>query len=480
MPIHVYSIAEASKVREQTQTSPGNGFVSQKARYHGLMRLFALALPFLAVMTLTAANQPQKVFPLPYDQSDLPNGLRVITIPTGYPNVVSLHIVVQTGSRNEVEPGKSGFAHLFEHMMFRGTKNYPPAKYEEIMKEAGASTNAYTSDDLTSYHATFSKEDLETILKVEADRFQNLEYSPAIFKTETTAVLGEYNKNSSSPTSKLHEVLRDTVFEKHTYKHTTMGFLEDVKNMPNQFDYSRQFFDRYYRPEYTTVIIAGDLESKAAKALVEKYWGGWKRGNFKTEIPAEPPQTAARTARVDWPSPTLPWIEIAYRSPAYSDTEKESAALDLLGYLGFSSNSDLYQRLVIRDQKVDVLATDDSSHVDPYLFGVVSRVKKASDLADVQEQILSTLNGFKDTLVAAERLDAVKRHLKYQFALRMNNSEAIAGTVARYVALRRTPETINRLYDLYDSVTPEDIRQVARKYFAENSRTIVTLTGPGK
>ncbi|MEO8129746.1 MAG: pitrilysin family protein [Bryobacteraceae bacterium] len=444
------------------------------------MRLSAVALPLLAAMTLNAATQPQKVFPLSYDQSDLPNGLRVITIPTGYPNVVSLHIVVRTGSRNEVEPGKSGFAHLFEHMMFRGTKNYPPAKYEEIMKEAGASTNAYTSDDLTSYHATFSKEDLDTILKVEADRFQNLEYSPAVFKTETTAVLGEYNKNSSSPTSKLHEVLRDTVFDKHTYKHTTMGFLEDVKNMPNQFDYSRQFFDRYYRPEYTTVIIAGDLDSKAAKTLVEKYWGGWKRGSFKTEIPVEPPQTAARKAHVDWPSPTLPWIEIAYRAPAYSDTDKDGAALDLLGYLGFSTNSDLYQRLVIRDQKVDVLATDDSSHVDPYLFGVVSRVKKASDLPDIQEQILSTLNGFKDTLISAERLDAVKRHLRYEFALRMNNSEAIAGTVARYVALRRTPETINRLYDLYDTVTPEDIRDVARKYFAESSRTVVTLTGPGK
>jgi zinc protease len=444
------------------------------------MRLIAFALPIILAMTLTAADQPQKVFPLAYDQSDLPNGLRILTIPTGYPNVVSLYIVVQTGSRNEVEPGKSGFAHLFEHIMFRGTKNYPPEKYEAIMKEAGASTNAYTSDDLTAYHATFSKEDLETILKVESDRFQNLEYSPDVFKTETTAVLGEYNKNSASPTAKLHEVLRDTVFLKHTYKHTTMGFLEDINNMPNQFDYSRQFFDRYYRPEYTTVIIAGDVEPKAAKALVEKYWGNWKRGNFTVEIPVEPPQAAPRKAHVDCPSPTLPWIEIAYRAPAYSDSEKDSAALDLLGYLGFSSNSDLYQRLVIKDQKVDVLAPDSSSHVDPYLFGVVSRVKKASDLKDIEEQILSTLNGFKDTLVSAEKLDSVKRHLKYEFALGMDNSEAIAGTVAQYVALRRTPETINLLYSMYDRITPEDIREVARKYFGESSRTVVTLTGPAK
>src|SRR5918995_1270731 len=115
------------------------------------------ALCLLVAATLTAADKPSKIFPLAYDQHDFPNGLRLVTIPTDYPNVVSLYIVVQTGSRNEVEPGKSGFAHFFEHMMFRGTKQYPPDKYEAIMKDAGAAQNAFTSDDLTAYHATFSK-----------------------------------------------------------------------------------------------------------------------------------------------------------------------------------------------------------------------------------------------------------------------------------------------------------------------------------
>jgi zinc protease len=445
------------------------------------MRSLAAALVMSLAMPLIAADTTnKKVFPLAYEQSDLPNGLRVITIPTGYPNIVSLYIVVQAGSRNEVEPGKSGFAHLFEHMMFRGTKDYPPEKYEKILKEAGASTNAYTSDDLTAYHSTFSKEDLGTILKMESDRFQHLEYSPAAFKTETLAVLGEYNKNSSSPTTKLHEVLRDTAFDTHTYKHTTMGFLRDVKDMPNLYDYSRQFFDRYYRPEYTTIIIAGDVEPKAAKALVEKYWGDWKRGTYHAEIPVEPPQTTPRQAKIDWPTPTLPWIEIAYRGAAYSDTEKDAATLDLIGFLGFSSNSDLYQRLVIKEQKVDVLAPDNADHVDPYLFGVIARVKKASDLKDVEQQIIDTLNGFKDTLVSAEKLNTIKRNFKYDFALRLDNSEAIAATTASYVALRRTPETINRVYEMYERITPEDLREVARKYFVENHQTIVTLTGPSK
>ena len=138
---------------------------------------------------------------MPY--RDLENNLRLVTVTTPYPDIVALYIVVNVGSRNEVEPGRTGFAHLFEHMMFRGTKKFPPGKWEAIMQEAGAETNAYTSDDRTVYHAVFSKDDLEPILELEADRFQNLTYSEEAFRTETRAVLGEYNKNFANPMRKL-------------------------------------------------------------------------------------------------------------------------------------------------------------------------------------------------------------------------------------------------------------------------------------
>src|SRR6266852_2953754 len=157
-----------------------------------LLLLTCLAGVFLA-------NAQNKTFPFAYTQEDLPNGLRLVTIPTDSPNLVSIYIVVQTGSRNEVEPGKTGFAHLFEHLMFRGTEKYSPEKYQDVLSRAGAASNASTSDDLTQYYTTFSKEDLPQILAMESDRFQHLKYSPELFKTETGAVLGEYNKNSSNP-----------------------------------------------------------------------------------------------------------------------------------------------------------------------------------------------------------------------------------------------------------------------------------------
>lgn len=440
---------------------------------------FSTLLLFFAAAAWSAEPEG-KVFPYSYTQEDVPNGLRVITIPTDFPNIVSLYVVVQTGSRNEVEPGLSGFAHLFEHMMFRGTEKFPPERYEQTLQKAGASSNAYTSQDLTAYHITFSKEDLETMLMMEADRFQNLKYPENVFRTEALAVLGEYNKNSANPISKLFEVLQDTAFDRHTYKHTTMGFLKDIQDMPNQYQYSLKFFDRYYRPEYTTIVVAGDVKHGQVKPLVEKYWGKWQRGSHKAAIPAEPPQQGSRAAKVDWPTPTLPWVAVAWKAPAYTDQAPDSAALDALSFLGFSPNSELYQKLVVEEQKVDDLFAYNPDSTDPYLFTVMARVKNPADMDYVRDRILETAAGFRDNPVPKERLDTVKNHLRYGFSLRMDNSEAVAGTVARYVALRRTPETIDRLYAWYAKLTPEDVRSAAKKYLVDDGRTTVTLTGGGK
>src|SRR5688572_1440915 len=186
-------------------------------------------LTALATALMTADLSAQ-VLPFKATEKTLANGLKVIVVPTGFPNIVSVQIPVQTGSRNEFEPGKSGFAHFFEHMMFRGTPAFPPEKYQAAMTAAGARTNAYTTDDYTNYHATFAKEDLETILRLEADRFQNLSYAEPEFRTEAKAVLGEYNKNSAEPVNKLIEVQREHAYTTHTYRHTTMGFLRDIED----------------------------------------------------------------------------------------------------------------------------------------------------------------------------------------------------------------------------------------------------------
>jgi zinc protease len=438
------------------------------------MRLLFLA--FLGWMLAQAAGST-KIFPYPYKIDDFPNGLRLVTIPTDYPNVVALYIVVQVGSRNEVEPGKTGFAHFFEHMMFRGTKQFPPDKYQQILSQAGAASNAYTSADLTAYHMTFSKIDLEPMLRMEADRFQNLDYSPEVFRTEALAVLGEYNKNSSSPFWRISEVLAEEAFTVHPYGHTTMGYLKDIQDMPNQLDYSRQFFDRYYRPEYTTILLAGDLNPTETRALVDKYWGAWKRGAHRAAIPAEPPLQGPKHRSITWPTPTLPILTIAFRTLAYDDRSKPFAALDLLSLLAFGENSPLYRDLVLTGQKVDSLTAFQPNRIDPALFQIVARIKNDTDIDLVRDRILATIAQSKDTLVDARQLERVKQRLRYQLALSMDNSEAIARTLAPFIALRRTPETLNTLYDTYAALTPEDVRDAARRFFTDQNRISVTLTG---
>jgi len=424
------------------------------------------------------ANQqtPRKLFPYDYTTDDLPNGLRLITIPTDYPNLVALYIVVQTGSRNEIVPGKSGYAHFFEHLMFRGSENVTADQRDEILKRAGASSNAYTSDDRTVYHEVFSKEDLDEIMRIEADRFQRLKYTQAQYKTESLAVLGEYNKNSASPFFKLSEVLRENAFKTHTYSHTTMGFIKDIEDMPNQYDYSLQFYQRYYRPEYTTIMIVGDVTRERALALTKKNFGEWKRGDYVPQIPKEPQQTAPRTAHVDWSSPTLPHMVVAFRGPAYSDVDKDKAALDLLAQIAFGENSDLSQKLVLKEQKVDFVAPGFDDQADPELFSIFSRIKDEKDVNYVRDQILATFERYTKETVPQAKLDATRSRLRYSAALAMDSSQAIASGIASYVSLRRTPETINKLFALYDQITPEDIRATAQRYFVEKNRTIVTLS----
>jgi len=443
-----------------------------------LIRAFVviLAAATVAASALAAETPSSDILPFKATEKTLSNGLKVIVVPTGFPNLVSVFIPVQTGSRNEVEPGKSGFAHFFEHIMFRGTVNVSPEEYELAMTKAGARFNAYTTDDYTCYHTTLAREDLETILRLEADRFQNLSYAEAVFKTEARAVLGEYNKNSADPLEKLDEVQQEKAFDVHTYKHTTMGFLRDIEEMPNQFEYSKLFFDRWYRPEYTTVIVAGDVDPAQVIPLVEKYWGGWKRGTFKTAIPQEPSHTAPRYAHVSWESPTLPWVAVAFHGPAFSETSKDYVAFDLLFDLAFGRTSELYRKLVEQEQKVDPLRAFAPGNADPPLFTVAARVKKLADAVYVRDEILKTFARFRAEKFPEKIVAEAISNKRYSLARRFDNTEAIAGTLARFVRYARSYDTLNQVFRTTATVTADDLLAAARKYAVDGEMVVTTLS----
>ncbi|CAM2006263.1 M16 family metallopeptidase [Acanthopleuribacter pedis] len=432
---------------------------------------------FLGVSTLQADDHEEgtAIFPYKYHLKDFDNGLRVIVIPTGIPNLVSLQIPVQTGSRNEVEPGKSGFAHFFEHMMFRGSENISSEEYNATLKNIGADQNAYTTDDFTNYHITFSKDDLDTVMRLEADRFRYLSYPEADFKTEARAILGEYNKNSANPIMKILERQRDLAFSNHTYRHTTMGFLKDIKDMPNQFEYSREFFKRYYRPEKIVIVLAGDVDPEGAFGLVEKYWGDWERGTYESDIPTEPAPTGPKYEHIAWPAPTLPMVAVGFRGPAVSETELDMAAMDIIAEIAFSSSSPLYQKLVLKEQKANSVQNYFPNRIDPYLVTAFAQLKSADDIAAARDDILAAFANLRTEKVAEQRLNEIKDNLKYSFAMGLTSSNDIASALVPWLALTRDPESINRYYRLYDQITPDVVHRVANTYFVDHGLVVVTV-----
>lgn len=416
-----------------------------------------------------------KILPYPIYQHELDNGLNVVTVPFDSPGTAAFYIVVRAGSRDEVEDGVTGFAHFFEHMMFRGTDKYPVEKYQAVLKSTGASANANTSSDRTVYHMTGNVAKLDLMFEVESDRFMNLNYSEHGFKTEAGAVKGEYTKNFASPYQRLYEKMKDTAFDVHTYKHTTMGFFDDIVDMPNHFDYSREFFRRFYRPEHCSIIVVGDVEPERVNQLAQKYFGGWERGSYESSVPVEPQQQETRYAHLQDGS-IPPYFSLNYKGPAFSDRNIEMPALDVLSQVLFSPTAPLYKKLVIDERKARFLSGGAFDSRDPNLFSIDASLVEKADMQYVKDEIIKAIEDIKTNGVEEKVLNDIKSHLKYSFAMSIDNPDAIANSLAHYINLTGDPETINRLYRQYDSVSVADLKAVTNRYFVDSGLTIATIT----
>ena len=434
-----------------------------------------LLMPAAAPAAGLGQTQRQPSFPFPIQRTTLDNGLAVISVPFDSPGIIAYYTVVRTGSRNEVEKGLSGFAHFFEHMMFRGTEKYSQEKYNDVLKSLGADSNAFTREDWTCYHMTIPASALGTAVEIESDRFQNLKFDEPSFQKEARAVLGEYNKNASSPFLKLEETMQNTAFTRHTYKHTTLGFLEDIKDMPNQYAYSKIFFDRWYRPENCTIVVTGDVKHGELVALAKAHYGSWARGKASVEIPTEPPQTESRSAQVGWPLPTLPTLYLGYHMPASDPANPDIAALAAIEQAVFGETSPLYRELVLKEQKVVTLLADASPHRDPALFTIIARVRTSADLHTVRRRITQALSEAGRTPIDSARLDAVRSHLKYSFAASLRSADTVAHAVSESIATTGRPDAMNELFAALERLTPADLQRAAARYFIPTNETVIIL-----
>ncbi len=414
----------------------------------------------------------------PLEVEHLDNGFTWVLVPFESPGVVAYFTLVRAGSRDEVEPGKSGYAHLFEHLMFRGTEKMSAKEYDEHLQALGVDNTAYTSTDCTLYEPSGPTESLPELASIEADRFAHLSYTRAAYKDETGAVLGEYNKDASDPLMPMQEALGALAFTRHTYGHTTLGWKRDVVAMPGAYDYSRSFFKRFYTPDDCTLFVVGDFDAAKVAQIVHREYSAWVGKRAVTHVADEPEQTTPRARAITWKDATSPRLLEGFRVPAAGANLTETAALAVAASLAVGESSELYQRLVVKEQKLLELRfdPDDALSRDPGLLQLYAKLKESTAFDDVIGAVGDAFArvGRGETSPAA--VDAVRRHLANAQVLALQTPQSVAGGLARWAALTGDPRSLQAYATALAAVTPDEVARVARTYLVPARRNVVTLT----
>ena len=449
-----------------------------------------LVLLALALCTTAQARHPSKKpaahpapeaaapafdFPYPLQVDRLPNGLTVVRVHYPSPGTVAFESLVRVGSRNEVEAGRTGYAHFFEHMMFRGTKKVSSEARSRFLASVGADDNAFTTDDFTLFYTLLPTTGLDELLSIESDRFEHLAYSEPDFQTEAKAVLGEYHKDAAGPELKVEETLAANAFTVHPYRHTTLGFLRDVENMPKGYAYSQTFFNRWYTPDNVTLFIVGDFDDAKVMAAVKERYGAWQGKAANVRIPAEPRQGGQISVSIPWPSETLPRLINAWHSPAATLTTDVTAVQEVLAQYIAGPTSPLYKSLVLDKQWATSLDGSADPHRDPYLFIVDATLKDPQNLHSAQEQFNSTIKHMVGKPPDAARVESIKSHLKYTLLMNLNAPNRVATQLAVAAGAFGAPDALPKLYARIGQVKPSELQDLAKHLFLASNRTIVTL-----
>ncbi len=440
------------------------------------------------------------ILPYPIYRKTLNNGLDVVVIETPeFKNVLSYNTLVLAGARNETEPGKTGLAHLFEHILFRHRYRGEDGGYEHYMTLLGTHNNAWTWFDVTYYHPlTFAQNlyprttdfgPLPSIVELEADRFVRLDFTQKIFQTEAGAVLGEYRRISSFPSLKMSEKLLALMFPHHSYGHTTIGYYEDVLDMPNEYAAALRFYRTYYRPNNVVLVIVGDVRAEDVFAQVSRYYTDWEPHATPPVRPkGTPPQTEQR-AHVPWPADVAPLVWVAYRMPAYRPGTVESGVMDLLQELLVSEAAPLYQRLRYEKQSVSLLnfaeGTRGFESFDPRVLIIQAQLYKdrfqqqgTAYFDEVIRDIVAgveALQTFDRAPDAKQRLQILKSKFRYDFMAQLSSPARIAEIFAWYYRFNRDPRVLDQVVRGVQRVRPKDVAAFARRYLIPERRVILTL-----
>ncbi|MGN7771919.1 M16 family metallopeptidase [Phyllobacterium sp. 22552] len=427
--------------------------------------------------TLVAANASIK-----NDVSSfhLENGLEVVVIPDHRAPVVTHMLWYHVGSADE-EPGKSGIAHFFEHLMFKATKTYPAGEFSRKVAEIGGQENAFTSYDYTAFYQQLAPQALEMAMAYEADRMENLILNDEVVKTERDVVLEERRSRvDSNPSSLLSEEVNATLYQNHPYRMPVIGWLHEMEKL-NLTD-ALAFYQKYYTPNNATLVVSGDVDSATVKALAEKTYGKVPRRAEpgKRERPQEPEQNTKRTVSLADPRVSQPSFQKMWLAPSYTNAKPgEAEALDLLSeILGGSARSRIYQTLVVKDgSAASAGAYYQGSSLDDGSFGVYGSPRGDATLKDVENGIdAQVARIIKDGVTEDELEKARNRFLKSVIFAR-DSQTGMARIYGSTLSTGQTIKDIEEWPDRIKAVKVQDIQDVAKRYLVD-SRSVTSYLMP--
>jgi len=434
----------------------------------------SLALALALVLEAATAPAAKSPFPYPVHRRTLENGLQLVFVPYDSPGLAAYFTVFRVGSRDEVEPGRTGFAHFFEHLSFRGTRAHPAADWERITKSLGLDTNAFTDDDVTAYWVSGPSSALPTVIELEADRFMNVAYTEDDFKVESRAVLGELLKSLSSPDFKVEEASRDLAFGRHSYKHTTIGFEKDVRDMASGYRFSLELYRRFYRPDRAIVLVVGDFDEDAVAAAIQRHYGPWQGTGELARVPPEPPQQKEKEGRFAWPTPILPRLWSGWHTPAGGDRDATATQLVLWPLL-FGRPSALYRELVLERQLVQEIGGEFQPHRDPYLFAYELVLKSAAAEEPARAAVDRALADLAGGKVDARALADVKANVLAGLVMQTDTPYRTGVWLLYYAALTGDPGWLDAVMGRVASVSPDDLVAFARRFLVARNRTTVVV-----
>lgn len=444
--------------------------------------LLTRALAAAGAVLLLSASTPQDTIVRPpkfdYTMTTLGNGLKVVFLEDHSTPVVHLAVWYHVGSKDE-KPGRTGFAHLFEHLMFKGSKNVRADQHPSWITSVGGQANASTDEDATIYWQTVPSQYLPLVLWLEADRMGSLEVSEEKFLSEREVVKEERRMRVDNvPYGGLNEVIFDRAFTVHPYKHQTIGSMADLEAA--SINDVRGFYETYYVPNNATLVLTGAFDSKQALSLVQQYFSRIPAGKpVPRDIPKEPKPTAERRFTVTQPWP-LPAVVVGY--PIAFDGHPDAYPLHILAKVLSDGQSSRIYRSLVYDKQLALAAFGEAKLIEhPNYFYAVGITQGATPPERLMDALIAEVDRMKTEPITQEELNRAKRQFARDYILGRETIQQKALHLAHAVVIHDDIKTADGEFDLFQAVTVEDVQRVARTYFTPETRLRITIMpGPAQ